>query len=99
MDDDVDAAEASKNRLGHDRAAFGSGDIRRDEQMGVGKSGGGRSSGGEDPRTGLAQSRDHGFPDPLGAAGNERPAAIQLETVAHERISRDAILSPSSTKM
>src|SRR6267142_2777643 len=59
MDDDVDAAEAMKDRLGHDRAAFGSGDIRR----------------------------------------NERPAAIQLETVAHGRISSEAILSPSSTKM
>lgn len=40
MDDDVDVTEAITNRVGHDRAAFGSGHIRRDEQMGVGELGG-----------------------------------------------------------
>src|SRR5438094_1227953 len=99
MDDDVDAAEAMKDRLGHDRAAFGSGDIRRNEQIGVGESGGRRTSGGEDLRTGLAQSRDHRCADPLGAARNEGPAATQLETVAHGRISSEALLSPSRTNM
>src|SRR5437879_12650467 len=99
MDDDVDAAEAMKDRLGHDGAAFGSGDIRRNEQIGVGESGGRRTSGGEDLRTDLAQSRDRRCADPLGAARNERPAAIQLETVAHGRISSEALFSPPSTKV
>src|SRR5882724_6521734 len=92
MDDDVDAAEAITNRVGHDRAAFGGGNISRDEQIGVGEFGGYCSSGGEDLRTSLAQPRDHRFADALGAARDERPAAVQFETVAHERISSDAIL-------
>src|SRR5882724_2803411 len=96
MDNDVDAAEAITNRVGHDRAAFGSGNIRRDEQIGVGEVGGCCSSGGEDPDPGLAQSRDHRLADPLGAARDERPAAIQFETVAHERISSDFVLSKAA---
>jgi hypothetical protein len=56
------------------------------------------SSGGEDPHTGLAQPSDHGFPDPLGATGDERPTAAQFEILAHEPISSDAILLPSSRK-
>src|SRR5438067_54878 len=95
MDDDVDAAEAITNRVDHDRAAFGGGDVRRDEQI-VGEPGGCSSSGGEDPRTGLAQPRDHRLADPLGTARDERPAAIQLEPVAHDEnppssSSRDAV--------
>ena len=45
------------------------------------------------------QPCDHRFADTLGAARDERAAAIQFETVAHERISSDAILLPSSPKM
>jgi hypothetical protein len=36
---------------------------------------------------------------PLGAARDERFAAAQLESLAHQRISSDAILSPSIPKM
>jgi hypothetical protein len=36
MENGVDAAEVITNRGGHDRAAFASGDTRRDEQVGGG---------------------------------------------------------------
>src|SRR6266700_2763976 len=98
MDNNIDAAESITNRVGHDRAAFGSGNIRRDEQIGVGKFGGRCSSGGENVHTSLAQPRDHRFADPLGTTRDERPATIQFEIFSHERISSDAILLPSSVK-
>jgi hypothetical protein len=84
MDNNIDAAEAITNRVGHDRAAFGRGNVRRDEQIGVGKFGGSFSSGGQNPHTSVAQSRDHRFADPLGAARDERPSAIQFQIVAHD---------------
>src|SRR6266853_5270846 len=98
MDNDVDAAETITDRVGHDRAAFGGGNIRRDEQIGVAQFGRCRSSGGKHLHTSLAQPRDHRFADPLSAARDECPAAIQFQIVAHERISSDTILSPSSSK-
>ncbi len=96
MHDDVDAAEALTNRVRHDRATFGGCNIRRDEQIRVGEFGRCCSGGGENPHARLAQPRDHGFADPLCAARDERPAAIQFETVGHERISSDAILLPAN---
>src|SRR5260221_3015614 len=99
MDNDVDAAEAITNRVGHDRTALGSGNIRRDEQIGVGKFGRCCSSGGEYLHTSLAQPRDYRFADALGAARDERPKAMQFKIVAHDRISSDTILLPSSPKM
>src|SRR5438270_14084277 len=98
MDNNVNAAEAIVNRVGHDGAAFGRGNIRCDKQIGFAQFSRCRSSGGEDLRTSLAQSRDHRFADPLCSTRDERAAAIQFEIVAHERISSDAILSPSSVK-
>src|SRR5438874_2324448 len=54
VDNDVDPAKAVTNRLGHDRAAFGSGDIGGDEQLGIGQLGGCGAGGGEDRGAGLA---------------------------------------------
>ncbi len=90
MHQDVDAAEAITDRVRDDRAAFGGGHIRRDEQLGVEGIGG---------HAGLAQSRHHRGADPLGAAGDERPASLQLEVLAHERISSEVILSSSISKL
>ena len=98
MDEDVETADAITNCVGHDGAAFGCGKIRGDEQIGVGELGRCLSSGGEDLRASFSQPRDYCFPDPLGAARDQRPAAIQFEIVAHERISSAAILSRSSVK-
>jgi hypothetical protein len=53
------------------------------------------ASGGKDLHTCLAQPRDHRLADALSAARDERPAAFQFETVAHERISSDAIHHPN----
>jgi hypothetical protein len=97
MDDDVDAPEAIAYCIGHNRASFGGGDISCHEQI-VGKVAGPRAGGGEDRRTGLAQPRGHRFADPLGAARDEGPAAIQFEIVTHPRISSEAILFRSSPK-
>src|SRR4029077_18147891 len=84
---------------GHDRTAFGSGNIRRDEQIGVGKFGRVDSSGCEYLHTPLAQPCEHRFAAALGAARDERPKAMQFEIVTYERISSDTILLPSSPKM
>src|SRR5258706_7179422 len=99
MDEDVDAAETVTNRIGYDRAAFGSCNSRRNEQLGVGKLGRFGSSGREHFHALLAQPYDHRLANSLGAARDERPASLQFEILAHERISSDAILSPSSPKM
>ena len=48
--------------------------------------------------TSFRKPRDYCFPDPLSAARDQCPAAIQFEIVAHERISSAAILSRSSVK-
>ena len=83
MHDDVDAVEAIADRVDHGRAAFGGGNIRGNEQIGIGEFGWRRASGGEDLRPELAQARDHRCADPLGAARDERPAAIQFKIVAY----------------
>jgi len=91
VDDDVDPAKAFTNGAGHKSAALGSGNIGGDEQLGVGELGGCRSGGGENCHPGLAQSRHHSLSYPLGATGNERPAASQLDTVVHGPTSEDTI--------
>ncbi len=95
MHNEVHAAEPFTNRVGHTCAAFGCSNVRRDEEVGFRSFGGSSSSGGENPHTLRAQPRDHSQPDTLRAARDERPAALQLQP-AHELISSDEILSPSS---
>src|SRR3954471_15745008 len=98
MDNDIDPAETIAHRIGHERAPFGGGHICRDKQIGSMRCVRRISSSRENPRTHFPKPRDHRFSNPLRAARDERAAAIQFEIVAHERISSDAILSPSSVK-
>src|SRR6266850_621172 len=98
MDNDVDAAKTITNCVGYDRAAFRRGNIRRHEQIGLSKFGRRFSSSREDLHSHFTQTRHHRFANSLSATGDEGAAAIQFEIVAHDRISSDVILSPSSVK-
>src|SRR5436189_55240 len=66
------------------RAARGGADIRSHEQVRR-QIAGPRARGGEDLRASLAQPCHHRLADPLGAAGDQRPAPVELETAVHER--------------
>jgi hypothetical protein len=68
MNNEVHASEPFTNRVGHNCAAFGCSNVRRDEKVGFRSFGGSSSSGGENPHTLRAQPRDHSQPDTLRAA-------------------------------
>ena len=78
MHEDVDAAETLTNRLRNDGAAFGGGDIGRDELLSLGEMSWPRPCGGEHGRACFPQRCHDCFADPLGAAGHERTFALQL---------------------
>jgi hypothetical protein len=83
VDDDVVAAEAIAHGIGHGRAAFGGGDVRRDEMIGIGRIIGRGASGRQHGRTRLTPPSRHRLANALGASGDERPKTRELEVLAH----------------
>src|SRR6266404_8906337 len=77
MDDDVNAAKALPNGISNSRTTLGRGDIRCDEQVCVTIA---RvlTRGGENLSATLAESRDHSFTNPFGAAGYQNAYAFKL---------------------
>jgi hypothetical protein len=84
MHDDVDPAETIAHGFRDDGAAFGSGYIRRDELIGMSNIFGPRARCGEHGRACFAQGRNDRFADTLGAAGDERALALELQVIAQE---------------
>src|SRR5437879_6223176 len=78
MDDDVDAAEALTNGVGHCPATFGSGYVGCYEETCIRKFIGPPASRGEDTRTRFAKARCYCLADPLGAARDENTFAIEF---------------------
>jgi len=98
MDYDVDDAKALADSIGNRRAASGTGYVCSDEHL-IGSILDPRSRRSQDFDTSVLQTGHNSFADTLGAAGDERATAVELEITAHWRISSDAILSPSISKM
>jgi hypothetical protein len=96
MNDDVDTTETAEDRVRDGCASFDRRYIGDDEVLGVGKTLRPRTSRGQSPGAGLAQRRNNGLTDALGAARHERALALKSEIAAHDLISRAAILPPSS---
>jgi hypothetical protein len=96
VDYDVDAAELLDHGIRDPRATLSGADIRSHKQVLWRKIVGPRPCRGNDHRAGLVQPCRHGFADPLGAAGDERPVAIEFENAAHQLISRAMISGPAS---
>src|SRR4029077_10488820 len=90
------ATETVAHRVRDGGASFHRRYIGDDEVLGVGKTLRARTSGGQSRCTGLAQRRDDGMTDALGAARYERTLARKSEIAAHDFISSAAILPPSS---
>jgi len=83
MDDDVNAAESRENGIGHGRAAFSGGDIRRHKQLLRRKIVGTRTRGGHDHRACFAEPRCNRSTDALGAARDKSAAPIQFKRIAN----------------
>src|SRR5258708_1936420 len=78
MDDDVDAAEALVNRLGHCSPACGRSDIRGHKKVFIRKITWRLGSRNENPRTGPTQSRRYGLAYSSRAASNENTLTIKF---------------------
>jgi len=96
VDDDVDAAQAIAHRLGHGRAACAAAEVGRHETGPRLRDRSVRVRAVLRTLTPSSRSRAVTGPaDPLRAPGDERAAARELEPVAHEGISIEAVMRVS----
>jgi len=77
------AAETLTNRLRHESAAFGGGDIGRNKLVSLGEIAWPRPCGGEHGCACFPQRCHDRFADPLGTAGDECTFALQFQIIAH----------------
>ncbi|MCY1303066.1 hypothetical protein D9M68_895210 [compost metagenome] len=96
MNDDIEPAETIMDGIDDAGTTLGGGDIRRDEEI-LGQVLGTRARSCQDFCASLAKSGDDGFSNAFGSAGDQRPEVFEFQCDAHQRISRDAILSSTST--
>jgi hypothetical protein len=83
MHEDVEAAETMTHRIGDPGAAFGGGDIGRDELLSSGEMAWPRLCGGQHGCACFPKRCHDRFADPFGTTGDERTFACEFQIIAH----------------